>query len=70
MDRIRFACQKLGLVQGCTNPGRQVTCPTEFYKGAPNISESVVWDLLHATYLALTLLGWILSFWKSLTPVI
>jgi len=70
MERIQFACQKLGFIQECANPGRQVARPTEFYKMAPNVCESLVWDLLHATVLVLRILSWILDFWKSLAPLI
>ena len=48
MEIIQFACQKLGFMEGCANPGRQVARPTEFYKMAPNVCESSVWGLLHA----------------------
>jgi len=55
---------------GCANPSRQVARPTEFYKMAPNVCESLVWDLLRATVLAPRILSWILDFWTSLTPLI
>jgi hypothetical protein len=44
-------------MQWCPNTGRQVSRPTEFYKVAPNICESLVWDVLHVnidlTFIAL-----------------
>ena len=44
--------------QGCINPGR-LNC-TE----APNICGSLVWNLLHVTFLAPKNLRWLLDFWK------
>jgi hypothetical protein len=49
--------------QGCTRPGRQVARATKFFMVVPNIRGSSVWNLLHVTLLAPTVLRRLPDFW-------
>jgi len=40
------------LIQGCTDPGRNVVMATEVFVVASNICGLSVWDLIHITFLA------------------
>jgi len=40
------------LSRGCTNPGHQVARTPKFFKVAPSLYGSSIWDLLHAILLA------------------
>jgi hypothetical protein len=52
--------QKIG--QGCKTPECQVTRGNKFCRVAPKICGSSVWNLLHVTLLAPTILMWLLYF--------
>ena len=57
-----------GYNQGRTNPGRQVARSTKFCTAAPNMCGSLVWNLLHVTFVAPRILRRLLEFWKSVGP--
>lgn len=47
-----------GLLQACTNPGRQVPMATKFCTVAPNICGSSVWNLFRVAFLTPNILKW------------
>jgi hypothetical protein len=56
----------------CTNPRRPIAMPTNFRTVSPNIRSCrcTVWDLLHVTLSAHTILRWLLDFWKIYVPLV
>ena len=56
------------IIQGCTNPGRQVARTTKVCTVAPNICGFLVWNLLHITLMAPRILSWLLYFFKNMCP--
>jgi len=53
------------LSQGCTNSKRQVSRETTV---APKICGPPVWNLFSVTLSGLTILRWLLDFWKTAAP--
>jgi hypothetical protein len=55
-------------VQVCINSGHQVAVTTKYFKVAPSICVSSVWNLLHVTLLAARILRWLIDFGIFCTP--
>lgn len=56
--------------QWCTNPRHQLTMATKFFKIAPNICGSSVWNLLCVTILAPKIWRCLQGFWKICVPLL
>jgi hypothetical protein len=68
--RVMTLCRVINCVmQGCTNPERQVAVATAFCTAEPNICGSSVGNFFHVTFLASRILRWLLHFWKICTPL-
>ena len=67
-----FPCFQINLflIQGCTNPGRQVAVATKFCAVAPNICGSSVWNLLLVISMVHRILRLLLDFWKVCAPLL
>jgi hypothetical protein len=48
------------------NPGRQVAMATKFCTMAPNICQSLEWNLHNVKFLAFRILRWLVDFWENL----
>ena len=59
---VRF----LNISPGAENPGRQIARATGFYRVAPPLCGSAVWNFLYVTHLTPRTLRWLLDFGKNL----
>jgi hypothetical protein len=53
-----------GLLQRCTQPGRQVAMAVKFCTVASDICDDSMWNLLHVTLLASRIFRWLPDVWR------
>ena len=58
------------LNQECKSPGHQVNMVTKFCMIMPEVYGSSIWNLLHGTLLAPTILRWFLDVLKICAPLL